>query len=468
MTWLPDSIRRRTLFLVLLLLVSMSAVIAWFSYQDATHEIEEIFDARLAQSARILQALVIGLYSADLHADEERNLHRAFEQALQEEASASGMGHEYESKIAFQVWQGEQLLLNSAQNTVNLRAASQPGFGQLPVGDERWMTFTLQTHAERFPFILIVAEREDVRGELVGQVVLQTLIPELVGIPVLALMLWWAVGWGLSPLAGLARQLKAMDAHNLQPIHLAEPVRELLPVQQALNALLADTEARMAREQRLIADAAHELRTPLAILKIHADNALQATAEADRQESLQHLSSGVDRATRLVSQLLTLARLDPELQQQRNALDLLQETRQQLADLMPLAWRKHIELSLDADDGLNWKTCMEDGSLEILLQNLVSNAVKFSPPDSSIDIRWQQQGGYFVLQVIDHGQGINPDQRQRLTERFYRAGSEAGAGLGLSIVLRIVERHSGKLSFTDTPGGGCTVQVQLPAPGLLP
>ena len=236
-----------------------------------------------------------------------------FEQALQEEASASGMGHEYESKIAFQVWQGEQLLLNSAQNTVNLRAASQPGFGQLPVGDERWMTFTLQTHAERFPFILIVAEREDVRGELVGQVVLQTLIPELVGIPVLALMLWWAVGWGLSPLAGLARQLKAMDAHNLQPIRLVEPVRELLPVQQALNALLADTEARMAREQRLIADAAHELRTPLAILKIHADNALQATAEgADRQESLQHLSSGVERATRLVSQLLTLARLDPE------------------------------------------------------------------------------------------------------------------------------------------------------------
>src|SRR5690606_12934156 len=149
----------------------------------------------------------------------------------------------------------------------------------------------------------IVAEREDIRGELVGQVALPTLIPEIIGIPVLALMLWWAVGRGLSPLAGLARQLNAMDAHNPQPIQLAAPVRELLPVKEALNALLADAEARIEREQRLIADAAHELRTPLAILKIHADNALQAQAEEDRQESLQHLSSGVERATRLVSQL---------------------------------------------------------------------------------------------------------------------------------------------------------------------
>src|SRR5690606_24039105 len=189
------------------------------------------------------------IYTLSLHdalpiSDEERNLHRAFEQALQDETGTSTRGHEYEGKIAFQVWQGEQLLLNSAQNTVNLRAASQPGVRQLEEAGQRWSAFTLQTHSGSFPCVLIGAEREDIRGELVGQVVLQTLIPEIIGIPVLALMLWWAVGWGLSPLAGLARQLKAMDAHNLQPIRLAAPVRELLPVKQALNALLADTEAR--------------------------------------------------------------------------------------------------------------------------------------------------------------------------------------------------------------------------------
>src|SRR5690606_41618880 len=113
---------------------------------------------------------------------------------------------------------------------------------------------------------------------------------------------------------------------------------------------------------------------------VQSDNAMQVQAEEDRQDFLRYLGSRVKLAFRLVSQLLTLARLDPELQQQRHPLDLLQETRQQLARLMPLAWKKHIELSLDADDGLNWKTCMEDGSLEILLQNLVSNAVKFPPP----------------------------------------------------------------------------------------
>lgn len=458
----PRSIRRRTLMLVLLLLTVMTSAIAAISYRDATHEIEEIFDARLAQSARILQALVIGLYEADLHEDEERNLQQAFADALNDEAAISGIGHPYESKIAYQVWHGEQLLIRSNNAPDIIGHQSLPGFSRLYDEEFQWISFTLQTRSEHLPFVLIVSERDDIRGELVASVVWHTLIPELVGIPLLAFMLWLAIGWGLQPLKQLAMQIKRMNPARLRPITLSTPVSELIPVQQALNRLLDDTERLIAREQRLIADAAHELRTPLAVLRIHADNALNAGNEQDRNEALQHLRAGVERSTRVVGQLLTLARLEPDSEVVPAAVNVLEETRLQLAALMPLAWEKRIEIGLDADESLNWHMALEEGALETLLQNLISNAVKFSPAGTSIDVLLAQEVGHLLIRIVDHGPGVSPADKEHLAERFYRRGTQAGAGLGLSIVKRIAERHGGCLRVWDTPGGGLTVQAEFP------
>src|SRR5690606_20887308 len=158
---------------------------------------------------------------------------------------------------------GEQLLLNSAQNTVNLRAASQPGFGQLEEAGQRWISFTLQTHFGSFPVVLIVAAREDIGGELLGQVVLQTLIPEMIALPFFSVLLWSAVGSWLPPSAGLARQLIAVDAHDLQARRLAAPRLDVLRVKRALSALLPGSVRRMARAHRFSAHAAHALRAPL-------------------------------------------------------------------------------------------------------------------------------------------------------------------------------------------------------------
>ncbi len=194
----PRSIRRRTVLLVLMILTLIMSAIAVISHRDATHEIEEIFDARLAQSARILQALVIGLYEADLHEDEERHLQLAFADALNDEAALSSIGHPYESKIAYQVWHGEQLLIRSNNAPDIIGHQSLPGFSRLYDNGYQWISFTLQTRSDHLPFVLIVSERDDVRGELVANVVWQTLIPELVGIPLLALLLWLAIGWGLA------------------------------------------------------------------------------------------------------------------------------------------------------------------------------------------------------------------------------------------------------------------------------
>lgn len=460
---LPTSIIRRTLLFVLLLLITMASIIGIISFKDARHEIEEIFDARLAQNARILQAIVLGIHESDLSSAQEKQLQLAFEEALLTEADANNGGHKYESKIAYQVWHGKQLILRSPNSPETPIGLETVGFSNIRLEGYQWTTFTLKTHSSSFPFIVSVAEREDVRGELVEKIVLQTLIPELIGIPILALLLWKAISWGLYPLRELTNLIKGRAPDNLKPIQLKAPPTELKPIQDALNRLLIETETLISREQRLIADAAHELRTPLAVLKIHTDNALMAQTDSDRKNSLHQLDLAVDRSTRVVSQLLTLARLDPDLKPDtKTSIDLLQQTRQNLAELMPIAWEKQIELSLEADEALSWQAEIEDGMLDVLLQNLISNAVKFSPSKSSIELHLEKTAGSFQLTVVDHGSGVDSDDLERITERFYRSGNESGAGLGLSIVKRITQRHNGRLELKQTPGGGLTVQVNLP------
>lgn len=458
---LPESIRRRILLFVLLLLASISTLIGIASFRDASHEIEEIFDARLAQNARLLQALILGVHESDLGQKEKTRLQQSFEDALVR-ASQSSDGHKYESKIAYQVWQGGQLILRST-------SAPQPfehlghGFGSVFFKGYQWITFTLKTESQGFPVIVTVAEREDVRGELVHKVVLQTLVPELVGIPLLGALIWLAIGWGLSPLKELTNQIKDKKPNNLKPVQLNRPPTELIPIQNALNQLLEETQTMISREQRFIADAAHELRTPLTVLKIHTDNALSHQSDEERETALRELNLGVDRTARIVSQLLTLARLDPgTLTTYKREQDLLKECRNSLAGLMPLAWSKKIELSLEADKDLNWKAPLEEEALEVMLQNLISNSVKFSPCKSTIEVILEQSHNTFIISVQDHGQGIPEENFCRAAERFYREGSMAGAGLGLSIVKRIAERHSGYLELKETLDGGLTATVYLP------
>ena len=310
---------------------------------------------------------------------------------------------------------------------------------------------------------IIVAEREDVRGEMVDKIVTQTLLPDLIGLPILSLLLWWAVGWGLKPLQQLANLISKRAPTHLEAINLEPLPTELAPVQKALNRLLFEIETMIAREQRLIADAAHELRTPLAVLKIHAQNAQQTLDQNDREVALEQLTLGVDRSTRIVSQLLTLARLDPQGQDNTlQDINLAQESRSLLAQLMPLAWEKEMEVSLDIDEALDWRTQMETGCLEIILQNLISNAVKFAPAGTEIEVKWSQNEHEFVLQVRDHGCGVSDKDKQRLTERFFREGKASGAGLGLAIVKRILERHEGSITPRDTPNGGLTIQLSFP------
>ncbi|QTF93046.1 ATP-binding protein [Halomonas sp. BM-2019] len=453
------SIRRRTLGLVLLVFGISMLAIGLVSYRYASHEIEELYDASLAQNARLME----GLIQAPLPADQRAVMLASLESALlRAEASDKRLaGHRYESKLAFQIWQDDTLLLRSASAPEAPLTTLTEGYENASLEGHGWRVYAL-SNPER-PLRVLVGEREDVRGELVALIALQTLLPELLGLPVLALLLWWAIGWGLNPLSRMAEQIRRRDPHNLQPLVMSPLPRELDTVVDALNRLLERIRALRVREKRFIADAAHELRTPLAVLDLHAQNALTAETPEDRSEALDKLRAGVARSTHLVTQLLTLARLDPD-EEPRDATgsDLLVEVREALAKLSPLATDLGIELLLDADQAVDWQLQVEPGALDTLIQNLVSNALQHSPEGGTIRVTLSAGDDRATLCVDDQGPGIPAEERKRVIERFHRAGPGAGAGLGLSIVVRLLQRHGGRLALEDAPDGGLRAVAMLP------
>ncbi|RUR30142.1 two-component sensor histidine kinase [Vreelandella andesensis] len=452
-----SSIRQRTLGLALLVFGASMLVIGFISYRYAAHEIEELHDASLAQNARLLE----GLLQAPLPDSDRSLLLNSVEEALlrAEQSDNRFAGHRYESKLAFQLWEGDHLLLRSASAPKTPLTQQPQGYSTLTVDQHDWRVYVLDiTGTDKR---VVVGEREDVRDELISAVALRTLLPDLIGLPLLTLLLWWSIGWGLAPLSRMAEQIRARDPHHLKPLTLHPLPQELGTISGAINRLLERLRQLRIREKRFIADAAHELRTPLAVLDLHAQNALTADNADDREEALHHLRSGVARSTRLVSQLLTLARIDPEeepLPEYRRS-NLLQETRETLAKLTPLAAEQRQQLLLEADDSANWEIEEEPGAIETLVQNLVGNAIQHSPAQSAITVTLQVSSKSFIVTVDDQGPGIPTVQRSQVIERFQRAGPSAGAGLGLSIVERLVKRHQGTLQLDDAPNGGLRVRA---------
>ena len=231
----------------------------------------------------------------------------------------------------------------------------------------------------------------------------------------------------------------------------------------SLNRLLQQVNQLVDREKRFIADAAHELRTPLAVLRIHAQNAQQAGSEADRDEALRQLLAGVDRTTRVVTQLLTLARLEPSAQQLRLApLDMRRLTRDTLAELTPLAIARDQELTLEIDEHGDYSLTGDAASLATLLQNLVGNALTYTPSGGRIEVQLRSTPDKLIIEVADSGPGIAPELREQLFERFVRLGDGQGAGLGLSIVARIAELHGATVELLDSALGGLRAIVRIP------
>lgn len=450
------SIRRRTLTLILGLLFVGLLIITVFNLHDSNHEIAEVYDAQLAQNARLLQ----GVMRMPMASKEHAQLYQAFNSAL---ASAVPKvdGHPYESKIAFQVWDSKgALLVHTSSAPTFTSPPIAPGFSDvIDQKDRMWRAFVLDD--TQYGLKIWVGERDDVRSDLVDRIVRHTVVPNLIGSLILAAVIWLAIGWGLKPLVDMAAKLRARHPGSLEPLQLVPLPSELEPMQAALNRVLAQIQELMGRERRFIADAAHEMRTPLAVLRVHAQNLMEAGNEQSRRESLQHLIVGVDRTTRLVNQLLTMARLEPQAGVPAPAvIDLPATVRESLVQMTPWLLSKGLELVLDVRDDID-PVRIDPVSIDIALNNLVTNAANFSPPNGLITVRLARQGDHYELAVEDQGPGIDEAERDRLFERFYSRGNDQGAGLGLTIVRTIANRLGGQVRLENRPEGGLRATLQM-------
>lgn len=450
------SVRARILVPVLVLILLGDALISWLVLRDSHHEIEEVYDAQLAQSARLLQGVLH--QRAPGEADWDR-LYQAFDQAMSR-VGADGVAHPYETRLTFQVWRTDgQLLVRSAEAPILEAPPVTLGSHDLIDNGNDWCAFLLADPQQGL--LIWVGERDDIRQDLIQRIVRHTLWPTLIGVPLLALLIWLVIGWGLNPLRAMARSIRGRTTDSLQPLHLKPLPSDLEPMQTALNRLLDQVDDLLERERRFIADAAHELRTPLAILRIHAQNAQSAVTEEQRREALDFLVNGVDRATRIGSQLLTMARIEPQLNNPMyQRVQLTELVREELAELTPLAMEKGVELVLECDEECWVET--EPTALAIAMQNLVTNALNFSSPGSEVTVVVRKdEAGMASLRVEDTGPGIAEGELGRLFERFYSRGNANGAGLGLAIVQMITCKIGCTLHIYNRTSGGVCAELGL-------
>lgn len=421
----------------LLALVLGSVALVWlgtvvFTYFDARENLDELLDAHLAQAATLIVAQTA-------HEIEEL-----------EDARAPTL-HKYARRVVFQVWEEGRLRLHSANAPAQPLASDAPGFSERNIEGYRWRVFTSRDATGKL--VIHVGERAEQRAKLAREIALHLLEPLLYALPLLAVLSWLAVARGLRPLVALREQLTHRAPDNLAPLGAEEAPREIQPLVEQLNTLFRRIADSLENERRFTADAAHELRTPVAAIRAQAQVARATSDEVDRAHALDKVIAGCDRAAHLIEQLLTLARLDGPQQTPMQACPLRSLAADTLAELAPHAVAAGIQLELS--EGEDVEISGTPALLHVLLRNLIDNAIRYSPTGTTVRVTVTRSGRSARLTVSDEGPGIPATELLKARERFYRVlgTGQDGSGLGLSIVQRIAEIHGTMLELTPGEGG---------------
>ena len=437
------SLRRRLLGLLLGGVAAAWLATMVFSYIDAHHEVDELFDAQLAQAAQTLLALA--------GHDEGDDIEYLGDAA-----------HKYQRRLRVQIWRGDGKLLMRSKNAPETVLNATDGFSETRGDDGHWRHFS-QWNEER-SLQVQVSENHHIRDDLIGHIAWRLLFPALFGLPLIGLWVWLATRHGLASLDGIAKQIASRAPQQLQPVTPAAAPEEIRTMLEALNGLFQRVEAALEAERQFTADAAHELRTPLAALQAQLQVALRARDDDERARSLAQLQSGLARASHLVDQMLQLARLDPESGLPNpQPVDLGALAEAVCADLGQLILARNLDFALDAAPG-----CSVSGQAEwlrVLIRNLVDNAVRYTPAGGQVRVVVASSDGCCRLRVSDSGPGIPAGERDAVLRRFHRLdqGTQPGSGLGLAIVARIAELHGAELDLAtseDLQGLQATVTWQ--------
>ena len=467
------SLRKYLLISILLIISSVGGLTIWGSYQDTIHEVEELFDAQLAHSSRMTLSLALTevkrgdiselqrmIFLNKLHFD-ENNDENTSEHEGKEELEE---GHYYESKLAFQVWDTHgNMLLRSDNAPLEPLSNINKGFSNQVINSIQWRVFSLWSRKHKY--LVMTAERHDLRMDLIHKITLKLLLPFLLLLPVLALLLWFAVGKGLLPLKRIADEVQSRDERFLDNIDTSNVPKEVLPLVEALNKLFSKIQQSFEKERRFTSDAAHELRTPLAALKTHAQLAKSSNNDKDLQHALTQLDTGVNRANHTVDQLLALARSESGAanQQTFKTIDLHAISTQVAADIACFALDKNIELSVQDKGAINIQG--SSTGLSMLIRNLLDNAIRYTPENGAVRIEFSHTKDANIIHVIDTGSGISGDaEKEKVFERFYRGEDmiQSGCGIGLSIVKQIADQHNARIKLNDAAEKGLDISVSFP------
>ncbi len=430
------SIRRELLVWLLLGIALAVAAAAVGTYWRARDEANALFDYQLKEMAASLTDAPFAAVPAG--------------------AGAIGTGSD---AMVVQIWDrnGVQLFLSQPRRV--LPQSAQLGFTTVATDNGPWRIFSTLAAGQ----VVQIAQPMSARRELAASMALRTIMPLLAVLPFLAMLIWFTIARGLKPLDKVAAAVARRSPALLEPLPESDLPREVQPLVAALNDLLSRLRHTLDAQRAFVADAAHELRTPLTAVHLQAQLAERATTDTERAAALGELKGGLERATRLVEQLMTLAREEPGVSDALPAtVDLGALAREVIADLAPLAGAKGIDLGLSstADSTVGGDT----DALRTLISNLVDNAIRYTPAGGWVDVALTEVADGTALTVRDNGPGIAAEDRERVFDRFYRgsgAGCVRGSGLGLAIVKRIAERHRARVELgpgIDGRGLGMTVR----------
>ena len=434
------SLRGRLLWF-LLAAISIAAIAqASIAYRTALDNADQIFDYHMQQMALALRS------SAPLSNSEV----------------TAGLSAEAENtELMVQVWTPDGVQVFRTVSRARLPQHAVLGFSNVNENNTTYRVFSIQTPTQT----LQVAQDMAVRRNMASNMALRTVGPIAIMMPILMLVVWWVVSGSLEPVARVRSQVAARQADDLSPVSESGLPDEVLPLVQELNLLFGRVKTAFDAQQHFVADAAHELRTPLAALKLQALSLERADTGEAREVAIGRLTAGIERATRLVEQLLVLAR-----QQASAASGTVSEpvaladlARRAVADMALAAQGKGIDLGVQRADEA--AVAGQPDALMIMMRNLVDNAIKYTPAGGTVDVEVAKGREGVILSVEDSGPGIPADERERVFDRFYRiAGTQAnGSGLGLAIIKAIAERHGGALILSESARlGGLKVEVRFP------
>jgi two-component system OmpR family sensor kinase len=443
----PHSLRTRLLRLLLAAIVLTAVVQALIAYRSARADADQIFDYQMQQTALSLRAgLPVGATGRAL-------------------AESEGADH---TDFVIQVWTADGLLVFESAARAALPQRAVMGFSDVQARGTTYRVFSMQTRSQ----VIQVAQDMAARRALAGDLALRTAAPIAVMAPLLMLVAWWVVTRSLVPVSRVRRQVAERQADDLSEVSEAGLPDEIRPLVHELNLLFVRLRRAFDAQKSFVADAAHELRSPLAALKLQVLGLQRAADEATRDVAVRRVSEGIDRATRLVEQLLVLARHQANVAEgiAPEQVSLSAIARRALADAAPAAHARRIDLGLGhADEGPHVdRISGHADALRILMRNLIDNAVKYTPEGGTVDLEIVRSADKLTLSVQDSGPGIAPGDRERVQERFTRvAGTQtAGSGLGLAIVRSVAELHGATLRLDRSHRlGGLLAEVTFPAPG---